>query len=656
VDRQIIVKRAEQLRQPHRGRPNAGKQECNRSNAALASGSVCQAPTVLSRPEEWVARRRVCLYSRWIRHPRADSIRPETTTDFVPESEARQTANSRLVVLLLLIAAATAVVSPMLFLGNASGHDFDFHLASWLDVAGQWHEGILYPRWAEWANWGFGEPRFVFYPPASWILGSALGTALPWRMAPGAFIWLALILAGAGMWRLAREWLPAPHAAAAAVIFAVNPYHLVVVYYRSDFAELLASALFPLMIWGALRVVLEGWSGLPALTTVFALIWLSNAPAAVVATYSLSLLLAVGCMVRRSARPLMPGGAAMAAGLGLAAFYVFPAAYEERWVQIKEVLAQNLRPERNFIFTHGSDPEFVLFNWKVSGVALGMMTITGIAAVFAARRRREFPELWWMLLALGATSALLMFPPTYLLWADLPELRYVQFPWRWLIPLGVVYAFFVAAAIGRARRPWVWCAVLGMVTVATSTAIIRDAWWDSEDIPVLAEAIRRGYGYEGTDEYAPLGCDRYSLPGSDLLLTPDGTLQIPPVSDDAAMLTPRVAELDAETEKVVPANAVQLNFEEWTAERRVFTEGAARAVRLAVRLINHPAWEFHVDGKSAQPESLARTAQVILPLPAGTHRVEIRFRRTWDRTAGAALSAFSAIGLLGFLFLRRRTN
>src|SRR5277367_2755268 len=157
--------------------------------------------------------------------------------------------------LLLIVIAATAVVMPMFFLGNASGHDFGFHLASWLDVAGQWREGIAYPRWAEWANWAFGEPRFIFYPPVSWTLGAALGTLLPWRMVPGAFIWIALILSGLTMWRLAREWLPAPQAAAAAAIFVVNPYQLVVVYYRSVFAELLASALFPLLILGAARVV-----------------------------------------------------------------------------------------------------------------------------------------------------------------------------------------------------------------------------------------------------------------------------------------------------------------------------------------------------------------------------------------------------------------
>jgi hypothetical protein len=114
--------------------------------------------------------------------------------------------------------------------------------------------GKVHWVWAEVANWGFGEPRFVFYPPGSWMLGAALGSLLPWKVVPLFFVWLVLIGAGLSMFLLARESMPRQQAALAAMLFAANPYHLLLVYYRSDFAELLASAFFPLLLWGVMRI------------------------------------------------------------------------------------------------------------------------------------------------------------------------------------------------------------------------------------------------------------------------------------------------------------------------------------------------------------------------------------------------------------------
>jgi hypothetical protein len=546
---------------------------------------------------------------------------------------------------LLVAIAATAVIAPMLFLGNASGHDFQFHLASWLDVAGQWHEGIAFPRWAEWANWGYGEPRFIFYPPASWMFGAALGSILPWKMTPGAFIWLALVLAGISMWCFAREWLSRREAVMAAVLYAVNPYHLIIVYLRSDFAELLASALFPVVLWGALRCWRDGWRSFPLLALPFAAVWLSNAPAAVLATYSLALMFAVASILRRSARTLLTGGLGMAAGFGLAAFYIVPAASEQRWVQIHQALADMLRPDQNFLFTHSGDPEFLFFNWKVSGVALGVILTVAMAAVFAARRRRQFRDAWWMLLALGAAATLLMFPPSLFLWRSLPKLEFVQFPWRWLGPLDCVLAFFLAPAVGRAKRQWI-CWVLAVVTLGSlGTALVRDGWWDSEDIPVLAKAIRAGVGYEGTDEYQPLGCDRYELPGSDA----DG-------ERIAKSPAPPIQQFDSSSADVAPAAHVNFHIQRWTAIHRSFSAQASAPATLGLRLLNYPGWQVQIDGTSGRAMAAPETAQMLVALPGGIHEVHVEFRSTWDRTAGVLISVMFAIALLVFVLVNRMSH
>ena len=539
-------------------------------------------------------------------------------------------------VLVVLMAVASAVIVPMLLLGNASGHDFQFHIASWMDAARQWHSGVILPRWAAWANYGFGEPRFVFYPPVSWVLGAGLGTILPWKIVPGVFIWLAIVLAGTSMFQLAREWLTPGAAVAAAVFYAANPYHLIVIYYRSDFAELLASAVLPLAILFAIRLGRGGLDKVVPLAVTFAFIWLSNAPAAVVISYSLALVLAVESVILKSPRVLLRGGMALVGGLGLAAVYILPAAWEQKWVDIGQAVSSGLRPEQNFLFTHANDPEFVLFNWKVSCVALGVSGIAAIAAVFSNRGRREKPpqldQAWWPLAALGVVAVAMMFPGAAIMWRLLPKMRFVQFPWRWLVPLNLVCWFFFALATAPGRRRWPWWAATGVAITIVAGVMVQDAWWDSEDVPATISAVYSGNGYEGADEYAPLGCNRYDLPGE----------------------APRVSAIGNAAEGSVQSAGVRIHIERWAPEAKTVSMDSARPITLALKLIGYPAWRAEVNGKTVTTQTMSDTMQMLVPLPAGSNRVDVRFSRTPDRTLGGALSLITAAALAACALFRRR--
>jgi len=61
-----------------------------------------------------------------------------------------------------------------------------------------------------------------------------------------------------------------------------------------------------------------------------------------------------------------------------------------------------------------------------------------------------------------------------------------------------------------------------------------------------------------------------------------------------------------------------------------------------------------VDGNTIVPGALHDNGQMLVPLREGSHRVEIRFRRTRDRTAGTATSIVSALALLA-LALRKKS-
>jgi hypothetical protein len=528
----------------------------------------------------------------------------------MPPRQPQSTSSRTNLALLVFVVVSFAVITPFFSLGIPSGHDFEFHMNSWMEVRQQWQQGVVYPRWADLAHSGYGEARFLFYPPASWTLGAALGTVMPWKFVPGAYIWIVLSLSGLSMYRLARNWLNWRDAVFAGALYAVNPYYLVIVYWRSAFAELLAGALLPLLLLWILRLEERHWRAVIPLGCVVAAAWLTNAPSAVMVNYSLALLAVVLAVRQRSVRPLMYGAVAALIGITLAAFYVLPAAYEEKWVNISQVLSPGVQPADNFLFTKISDPDHNRFNQLVSVVAAGEILWLALAA-WLSRRRSQNPNLWKALTTWGICSLLLMLSFTSLLWNHLPELKFVQLPWRWLLCLN---AALVLLAVMAWKQSWprllAYAVMLGVVFFVWHR--VQPPWWDhTVDVQNMQSAMQSGHGYEGSDEYVPINADGYEI--------------------DPAM---RKATLNG------PGHA-QIRVLEWAAQEKEFTARVSEPTTLAVRLFNYPAWRVEVNGRVVSAETQETTGIMIVPLDAGENAVTISFIRTWDRMAGGVISALA---------------
>lgn len=516
---------------------------------------------------------------------------------------------------------------PFFFFGIPSGHDVEFHLYSWLEVLAQWKHEIFFPRWAALAHFAYGEPRFVFYPPASWTLGALLTALFPWTIASSVYIWIVLTAAGASMFVLSRRWLDRRDAIFVALLYTANPYHLVIVYWRSAFAELLASCLVPLLLLCVLQVVDHKRRALVPLVLVLAASWLTNAPAAVMIHYSTALLLVWFSWRQRSLYPLFTGASAVALAAALSAFYLLPATYEQRWINISEVVSQGSRPTDNFLFIHTGDADHDAFNHIISWVAVFEMAViftvvAGSKFRLPRPRREALREPWNALVTWAVACTLLMFPMTALLWRILPKMQFMQFPWRWLLCLSMIFSMLVTIGM----RSWWWrgaVCLLSLLVVAAAWNRIQPPWWDSSaDLREMQDNMATRAGYEGTDEYTPVGADPAAIDKDARNVTVDG-----------------------------PAHAA-IRVSRWDAESKIFTAEMSAPDQLALRLFRYPAWQAEVNGHRVEISAKPDTGQMLVPVEGGTNSVRLTFVRTWDRTAGGWTSLLTAISLMILWTLR----
>jgi len=370
--------------------------------------------------------------------------------------------------------------------------------------------------------------------------------------------------------------------------------------------------------------------------------------------------------------------AGTALGFALAAFYIIPAAYERRFVQIAMATIAGMSLDQNFLFEHTgatSDEllhDAVLHTASLIAVILLVTTAAALTAIAIRRRpatarprlasetwesrnRLAFPTTQFVILT--AAIALLLTSLSTPFWRHAPEMAFLQFPWRLLAVLAPIFAMALAATFAgspgapsmAASPSWVGrnTFAVPILTAAFTTALSLPAYHlfhqpcDPEDtVPARFALFQSNAGTDPTDEYTPAAADNDALQPND-----------PPywLADSPEATRPTTALGASGLASATWAGAPTMPG----AAPTHLTLTASQSEVLILNLRDYPAWRITLNGALDATRDPRPDGLIAIPIPAGLSIIDVRYARMTDQTIGDAITL---LALPVFLFTLRKES
>jgi hypothetical protein len=345
--------------------------------------------------------------------------------------------------------------------------------------------------------------------------------------------------------------------------------------------------------------------------------------------------------------------------MGLVAIYLVPATWEQRWVDIHQVTqdpGQTL--ENNWLFAVHADPTLADHDavlHTASDIVIVMIAVA-LAGLLVSWLRRRLPgeSSYWIPLALIPFAILfLQFSFSRPVWNLLPELRFLQFPWRWLLVLEAPMAIFFAAAVdcsrvGRRIAVAIACSAVFLSMTALATMTFFQPCDDEDAVLPMLDTYRSGQGFIGTDEYEPIGAENAllatNLPLACLVSDPEthlgvssGTPDVPPDWEAGqGSCEATFSASNAHTEHLrIAANIPHPGY-------------------LVLRLRTYPAWRVTVNGRPVAELPQREDGLMTVPVPQGSVDVAADWTTTFDLLVGRWLSGLFLLLLAAVYWLERK--
>ncbi len=457
-------------------------------------------------------------------------------------------------------------------------------------------------------------------------------------------------------------------------------YALFTAYERCAFPEFAGGVWLPLLVFSRCVTAIRPphcfaapSSGSTApLAVLLAAAWLSNLPLGIMAGYLLAGVAVLWAVVNKTWAPVLRAALATVLGLGLAAIYWLPAALERHWVDISQSTQDpGYSFENSWLFARHADPVLALHDVvlrQVSWIAVSMIAVA-LAAVIVCYFRNSFPKPEKIpLAAIPIVIFFFLLPISRPLWHLLPEMPFLQYPWRWLEAVEAPMAiFFVAAIWPRGRRGrWVTvatCAVLFVAaTVYAGTTFFQSCNPEDTVQSVLA-AYQAGTGFEGLAEYEPPGADISQIATGfpDACLVSDPSVAFgKPNLDDPDQNPAWDPGKDSCLAVFPTVGGLQTN-----PEHRRIAGTAPQSGYLVLRLLRYPAWTIRLNGQllTGDRSNAAIKRDVIkrddgliaIPVAQGPVDLTVDWTTTPDTPLGRWLSSISVLLLFALCLLERKS-
>jgi hypothetical protein len=366
-----------------------------------------------------------------------------------------------------------------------------------------------------------------------------------------------------------------------------------------------------------------------------------------------------------------------AIGLGLAAFYILPAAHQRRYVQIAMAIIPNMRIQDNFLFHHTGDAPHDQVLHTASIIAILLITTTTLVLTasflqcnFTRRLKATAPEesgkdesskelgkdassrpnperalrveggverpphfvsirttsLFASLAILTLAITLLLTPITNFIWTHAPELAFLQFPWRLVAILAAVLSLTIALALAPLNLKPAPTTALTLVIAAALTwpayTLFHQTCDEEDTIPARLALFHSSQGADPTDEYTPVTADNDSLAHTNppYWLAPDPNAKAP------ANTQPGPAPTHLPLNATTPEN-------------------------LILNLRDYPAWRITLNGTPITTHANRDDGLIAFLIPAGPSTIDVTHTQPIDEILGDVIS-LASLAILFFLIRR----